>query len=366
MIGPNPLESRHLLQLVLDSVGEGIVVADRAGKFLLWNPPARHLIPAGPSDVPPEEWSRFYSLLDPETREQIATEQLPLVRALHGESVDDFEMITVDHTDHSERRISVTARPMFGEDGELCGAVAVFRDVGDRHRLLEQLHRSNDALRAYAQSVSHDLKSPLTAITGFAEALREDCQAILPHAARGHLKEIENAATRMARLIDDLLEHARLGDGWDGMVDVDLDPLLDNVLHNLAADLQGRDAAVAVERPLGTVVGHAIGLQQLLQNLLSNAVKFVPPDRQPQLHVASIADDSWFELQVRDNGVGIDPKYHQHVFDLFRRLHPNREWQGTGIGLALVKKTVELHGGEVLIDSELGRGSTFRVRLPRR
>jgi len=351
------LHDEHLSALVLDSINEGVVVADLDGRFTLWNPAATELLGMGADDVPPERWGEHYHVLDPETLDQYPSEQLPLVRAIRGESVDDAELVIWNPRTAKKVHVSCNARPLRDADHRLIGGVVIFHDVTQRRRVEKEL-------RAFAHSVSHDLKSPLTGIMGFVGMLKRVPGITGEKRAAECVAHIEAAAKRMNRLIDDLLEHARLGDEWAKLEPVRLRDVVENALVSLAREVTAAGATVAVEDGLPTVIGYRAGLEQLMQNLLSNAIKFSSRTT-PQISVGCTPDPGCWRIFVRDNGIGIDGKYLGAIFDVFRRLHTDSEYPGTGIGLSIVKKVAELHGGAVTVESSVGNGSTFWVQLPK-
>ena len=174
-----------------------------------------------------------------------------------------------------------------------------------------------------------------------------------------------DGATRMQTLINDLLAYSRVGTKPKEFVPVDTEALLQRVLHDMQTSLEAREATVVHDDPLPTVLGDAGQLGQLLQNLIGNATKFRRPEEPPrvELNVCRCADGFW-RFSVRDNGIGIDPKYFERIFIIFQRLHTKQDYAGTGIGLAISKKIVERHGGRLWVESEPGQGATFLFTLP--
>jgi PAS domain S-box-containing protein len=229
----------------------------------------------------------------------------------------------------------------------------------------EALRDSNEELEIFAQTISHDLKAPLRAMEAFAVALGEDYGDRLDERARTYLSLIADGAVRMDTLLNDLLQHARLG---RSLADdrVDLGAVVTRVLEGLSPQLTERDARVEVSDDLPVVWGHRSLLETAIQNLVTNAVKFVPEDRRPQLSIGIQTDANAHHLFVRDNGIGIEPNHHERIFSIFERLHPREAYPGTGIGLAIVKKAARLHGGDATVESTPGQGSTFWLTLPRR
>jgi len=334
------------------------VVADKSGKFLVWNGAATEMIGVGAADIEPEQWSEYYRIYRPDTNELVASDQLPLVRAMRGEVVDEQDVVV--HHDRTGRRVWLccNGRPLFDEAGEITGGVVVFRDVTERRRVERELEE-------YAHMVSHDLKAPLTGILGFAEALENEYGDRLGAPGLECLGQIQSAAKRMHNLIDDLLRHASIKDEWRHAAAVDLNEVVAGAIENLEGDINKSGAEVHVQEGLPVIGGYAAGLEQVFQNLIGNAIKFVAPGVRPRIEIGCVEEASSCKLFVRDNGVGIDPKYRRDIFDVFRRLYGRDEYGGTGIGLAIVKKITGLHRGDVWVESEKGAGSTFWLRLPK-
>jgi signal transduction histidine kinase len=251
--------------------------------------------------------------------------------------------------------------------------LAIVRDVslqkwifGEREKLITELEVKNAELERFTYTASHDLKSPLITIKGFLGFLREDAE-------RGNLKRLESdiqrigdAADKMQRLLNDLLELSRVGRVVNQSQSVDLNAMIAEVLELLHGRLYGGPLPirVSVGEHLPQAYGDRPRLLEVWQNLIENAAKFMGDQSHPHIEIgqAGTADDGLTIFFVRDNGVGIDPKFKDRIFSLFDKLDPRTE--GTGIGLALVKRIVEFHGGRIWVDSEPGKGSTFYFTLP--
>jgi light-regulated signal transduction histidine kinase (bacteriophytochrome) len=238
---------------------------------------------------------------------------------------------------------------------------ALERTAAELRRRADELERSNAELEQFAYVASHDLSEPLRMISGFVQLLSERYTGRLDADADEFIAYTVDGVERMQALITDLLAYSRVGRAVEDEP-VDLGEVIADARAALRAPITERDAEIEVGE-LPTVVGDRRELTQLFQNLLSNAVKFVPEGR-PKVQVsARRADDTW-EVGVRDNGIGIDPEQGERVFKMFQRLHGRDEYPGTGIGLAIVKKIAERHGGDVTVSPGLEGGSEFRVTLP--
>jgi signal transduction histidine kinase len=227
-----------------------------------------------------------------------------------------------------------------------------------------QLTTANEELEAFAYSVSHDLRAPLRAIAGFAQVLTDDHRVDLAPEGRSYLDKVLLATTRMDTLIQELLTYARTGRGAVRAVPVSLEPVVQQLESTFGARIAATGAAFRVLRPLATPLGDATLIGQILTNLIDNALKYCPPERVPEVTISATASGTHVLLQVADNGIGIRPEHQERVFQVFQRLHTEREYPGTGIGLAIVAKAARAMSGEVTVESSMNHGSTFTVRLP--
>ncbi|MDL2344099.1 PAS domain S-box protein, partial [Deinococcus sp. MIMF12] len=230
-----------------------------------------------------------------------------------------------------------------------------------------ELQDANRELEAFSYSVSHDLRTPLRHIVGFGDLLRKDASAsgaLSPKSER-YLGVITDAAGRMSRLIDDLLEFSRMGRQELRRGPVDLGAVVREAWKDLDPDRAGRDVAFEVGE-LPTVQGDAALLGQVFANLLSNALKYSRTREQALISVGGLQEGEEVTVTVRDNGVGFDPRYADKLFGVFQRLHRAEEFEGTGIGLANVRRIVVRHGGRVRAESLPGEGAAFHVTLPLR
>jgi light-regulated signal transduction histidine kinase (bacteriophytochrome) len=228
------------------------------------------------------------------------------------------------------------------------------------------LENKNRELESFAYSVSHDLRAPLRSIEGFSRALMDDYRERLDEDGRDFLNRIVNGAVRMDRLINDLLTYSRLGRRGVEYELVDLNELVAVIQEELAENIDAARGRVAVSGELPEVPGDRSMLLVLLQNLVGNAVKYHRAGVAPEVNISSHTRNGECVVAVKDNGIGLDTKYQQKVFDIFQRLHTEDEYPGTGIGLASAKKVVEAHGGRIWYESEPGHGTTFYFKLPAR
>lgn len=234
----------------------------------------------------------------------------------------------------------------------------------ERERLIKELEQKNAELERFTYTVSHDLKSPLITIKGFLGMLEQDARDGNIERMTSDIERIANAADRMKELLDEVLELSRIGRVVNPAEWVDLAELSRETVDLLSGPLDERGAEVDVAQDLPTVFGDRVRLREVIQNLVENAIKFLGDEPQPCIEVGWRDQDGAPAVYVRDNGVGIDPRYLDKVFGLFEQLDPTH--QGTGVGLALVHRIIEVHGGRIWVESEgIGHGTTFYFTLPR-
>ena len=254
--------------------------------------------------------------------------------------------------------------------GKPVGIWSIVRDITERKRAEEDLRELKDALEgrvaeldAFAYSVSHDLKEPLRAIEAFGSFVLEDYGDRLDEQGREYLARLAAASVRMQRLIDDLLALSRAS-RHSRPSRVDIGPILREVVEWMRPQIEGRSATVEVEERLPDVAADSTQVEQIFRNLIGNGLKFNQSER-PHVRVGFKGKEGRMGvLYVQDNGIGIEPQYHERIFGMFQRLHRREEYDGTGAGLAIVKRVVEYLGGRIWVESEAGAGSTFFVALP--
>jgi signal transduction histidine kinase len=272
--------------------------------------------------------------------------------------------------------------PVQGDDGSVLGVGSILTDVSALERARAELQQltetleeqvrqrtarlteANAELEAFSYMVSHDLRAPLRAVQGFAQALAEDAGPLLGEENRGFIDRIDHAAQRMDRLIEDLLAYGRLSRAEISSTPVPLQAALEEALQWLGPQLQASGAQVQVAPSMPAVSAHPAVLGQVLQNLLANAFKFVAPGVRPRVVVsAERRAGGWVRMTVQDNGIGIEPEDQDRIFTPFERLHGAERYAGSGIGLAIVKRGIERLGGRVGLASRAGEGSSFWFEL---
>lgn len=288
-------------------------------------------------------------------------------RVLSGEKVDYTTKVHFRST--GERWIHAVYIPTFSEDHLVDGWTAVVTDITQEkkseERLLKanaDLARANEDLNQFAFAASHDLQEPLRMITAYSQLLVKGYRGQLNGDAATSVEYITEGTKRMRALLADLLAYTQLTDtSQEALTPVDLNEVFAKTLENCKAAIDETHAIVTSET-LPTVPGYEPHFVQLLQNLISNALKY-RSEQPPQIHVFAEQQGHFWRLAVTDNGMGIDPEYHQQIFGVFKRLH-GKNISGTGIGLAICKKIVDRYAGRIWVESEPGKGATFYFTVP--
>jgi signal transduction histidine kinase len=229
-------------------------------------------------------------------------------------------------------------------------------EVRQRTARLEEV---NAELEAFTYSASHDLRVPLRHMRGYAEAILDEPSSTLSEDHQFNLRRILSCVQRMDVLIIDLLAYSRLSRDEITLESLPLDQALKDVLADQRASIEASGASIDVQGPLPRVLADSVGLRQVLFNLLSNALKFVAPGVTPRVVIRAESRGSRVRLWIEDNGIGIEPRFHEDIFVIFRRLHGVKVYGGTGIGLSLVRKGMARIGGECGVESNPGEGSRF-------
>jgi signal transduction histidine kinase len=262
------------------------------------------------------------------------------------------------------------------------GFAKIVRDITDRKIQADKVVAENDALEArvaartaelkrtteqlenFCYTVAHDLRAPLRSMHSFSTILMDDFAPVLNAEGVDLLRRIRTAATRLDSLIEDLLQFSRVERSTLPREETDMEQIVRLALDDLQTLVQEKNAEVFIQHPLPTILGNRASLLHVVSNLLTNALKFTRPNTRPELKIFAEPRDQWIRICVQDNGIGIAPAHRERIFKIFERLHDNEQYPGTGIGLAIVAKTIERLGGRTGVDSAPGHGSIFWFELP--
>jgi PAS domain S-box-containing protein len=352
-LGP---ESASVFEAIVGTVRQPLLVLDRDFTVRLANRAFRVFFGESAAEV---DGRHLYEIGD-------GLWDLPALRTLmdavvsEGRVFEDYPL-EVTRPAAGVRSLMINAR-LLSVNGEELILLAV-EDVTERDGLERLVSERTAELEAFNYSVSHDLRAPLRALDGFSRALTEDCADQLSAEGNRFLRLIRDNAKQMGALIDGLLAFSRLGRQGMSRVPVDVRRIVNTVLEDLAPDLEGRDVQISLGE-LPVCDADPVLLRQVYANLLGNAVKFTRSVECARIEVGSRTENGervWF---VVDNGVGFDMAYAANLFETFHRLHRADQYEGTGIGLALVRLIVQRHGGEIRADAAVGAGATFSFTIP--
>ncbi|MDH5760446.1 MAG: ATP-binding protein [Gemmatimonadota bacterium] len=313
-------------------------------------------------------YEAFLSYIHPEDRDAVTSAVQNSVERRAPYGVDHRVVQPNGTLRYVREQGEVTYDPSTGAPLLMVGTVHDITDARkqsqERERLIGELEARNAEMERFTYTVSHDLKSPLITIRGFLGLLQKDALAGDEVRVAKDVAMITSATDQMQRLLDELLELSRIGRIVNAEESIDLNELVSDAADLVAGRLEAAGAEVRIAPDLPMVFGDRRRIQEVFQNLLDNAAKFLGDREGPVIEIGSSGDaDGRPILFVKDNGIGIDPAYHEKVFGLFERLDQSIE--GTGIGLAMVRRIIELHGGRIWVESEgPGTGSTFRFHLP--
>ncbi|MEO5961308.1 MAG: PAS domain S-box protein [Opitutaceae bacterium] len=367
-------ELRSHLAAVVESSDDAIVTKTLDGIITTWNKGAERMF----GYAAEEAIGKPVTILIPADRAD--EEPAILERLKRGERIDHYETVR-QRKDGTLFNVSLSVSPMADARGRIVGASKIARDITDvvkarttmaeRRQELETLIAERTAslreavaqMEEFSYSVSHDLRSPLRAMQGYAQVVLEDYGDRLDAEGREYLQRIVKAGSRMDRLTQDVLNYSKIGRGSMRLELVSLDKLVTETIQQYVPTDSFR-GAIVVEYPLLNAMGHEPLLVQAVSNLLANAVKFVRKGEQPSVRVRTEARGRYVRLWVEDNGIGIAPEYQDRIWGMFERVHPKENYEGTGIGLAIVRKAVERMGGQVGVDSDGAKGSRFWIQLP--
>ena len=262
-----------------------------------------------------------------------------------------------------------SARVVYDANGRVLYYEGSLEDITERNgaeealrQTMAELARSNAELEQFAYVASHDLQEPLRMVASYMQLLQRRYQGKLDADAEEFIAYAVDGARRMQALINDLLAYSRVSSRGKPFEPIACEAALDEALANLQMAIE-ESGAVIIHDPLPTVMADATQLMQLFQNLIGNGIKF-RNEKVLHIHVSTERNGREWVFSVRDNGIGIDPQYHERIFAIFQRLHTREEYPGTGIGLAICKRIVERHGGRIWVESQPGEGSTFHFAIP--
>jgi PAS domain S-box len=363
-------DSEERFRAIFEQAAVGIAKTALCGQFMRVNPGFCQIVRYAESELLQKNWQAITHPDDIEADREY-------VSSLLSGNIQTFSLEKrLVCKDEAVRWANVTVSAMRDAKGTPQYLICAIEDISERKlvqellqesldtqtRYAQELTRSNAELEQFSYVASHDLQAPLSTIAGYAQLLEKRCHNQLDAQGNKFIRNIVNSCERMQALIDDLLEYSRVGRSEKPFDVIDCNLVFEDACANLQLAIR-QDQASVTRGDLPRVRGDSFQLLQLFQNLIGNAIKYRSSEA-PMVHVgASRQGDSWV-FSVQDNGIGIAEQYHPRIFQLFQRLHSQKQYSGTGIGLAICQRIVDRHGGRLWVESEPNRGSTFYFSIP--
>jgi PAS domain S-box-containing protein len=380
--GRGNIEADAFLATIVESSDDAIISKNLDAIITSWNRAAELMFGYRAEEAIGQP---IYIVIPPELMEEEAN---ILRRIRRGERVEHFQTVRL-RKGGTRIYVSLTISPVRDRRGRIIGASKIARDITERKRIEEELAKAKEGLEHHARnleatvaertaslqetifqlesfsySITHDMRGPLRAISGYAHVLQEDHSERLDERARDLVARMGAAATRLDRLIQDVLTYSRIAREEMPMETVSLRALIEDIVAQYP-EVQQHSKNIEIACGDERVRANPAALTQCISNLLGNAVKFVAPGQTPRVRVFCEERGENARLWVEDNGIGISAEQQKQIFGVFHRLHGPSEYPGTGIGLAIVKRSVERMNGNVGVESDPGRGSRFWIELAR-
>jgi PAS domain S-box-containing protein len=370
----DPSMTKKLLAAIVEGSDDAIISKTLDGTIQSWNGGATRIFGYTADEAVGQN---IDLIVPPELR---AEERSILAQLRRGERIAHFETERITK-DGRRLTMSITVSPILDEAGHIVGASKVGRNVSERKEaerltlearnalenanaiLEERVEEKTADLAQFSYQVSHDLRSPLRVIEGFSRAALEDYGDQLDETGRMYLERIAAGAARMDKLLVDLLEYNRLGRSKTHLESVSIHPIIEQVLATLDSSIQASGAQIQRGNETGKVLALASSLTLVLENLIGNALKFVAPGVKPRVQIVVEDIPGKWRISVSDNGLGIASEHQARIWSVFERLHGEEEYPGTGIGLAIVKRSIKNMSGTCGVESSVGEGSRFWIEL---
>jgi signal transduction histidine kinase/DNA-binding response OmpR family regulator len=368
----------RILQSILDSMSDGVIVADDEARFILVNPAAEDMLHLHKSDAPNEGWAKRHGVYLPDMVTPYPVDQFPLMQAVRGEALEGVEVFVSHSRARTGRWLSVNATPLKDEEGVLHNGVAVFHDITARKRAEEELLKAKDAAEAanraksqFLANMSHELRTPLNAIIGYSEMLQQQAEDLDQQESIPDLEKIHSAGRHLQSLIDDILDLSKIE---AGKMELFVEPFdVSALVHDVVTTIKplvernSNTLQVTCQDNIGFMRADMMKVRQVLFNLLSNACKFTEHGA-VSLEVSrqTTAGTDWMQFRVSDTGIGMNPQQMEKLFHEFTQVDASttRKYGGTGLGLAISQRFCRMMGGDIIVESVDGKGSTFLSRLP--
>ncbi len=348
---------------IVESSDDAIIGMDLSFIISSWNHGAVEMYGYSPGEI----IGKHISVLTG-PGEQVNNSRL-IERAKNGESIEHVEVEGLKR-DGSHFYVSITFSPIKNDEGNIVGISSISKDITRRKSAEDQLkdtitelQRSNNELQQFAFITSHDLQEPLRTIASYAQLIERRYKGKLDSDADEFIEFMVDGAKRMKQMIQGLLDYSRVGTKGGEFKEFESETALNYALDNLRSAISEVNAEVAYD-PLPVIFADENQMVYVFQNLIGNALKFHKTGFKPKIHIFAQKEAKGYLFSVEDNGIGLEKEYCDKIFEVFKRLHSIGEYDGAGIGLAIVKRIIDRHNGKIWVESECGKGSTFHFRIP--
>ena len=348
---------------IVESSDDAIIGMDLNFKISSWNHGAVEMYGYSSDEIIGKHIS---VLMEPD--EEVSNFRL-IRRAENGESIEHVEVKRLKKGG-SHFYASITFSPIRNEEGNIVGISSISKDITRRKNAekqlkdtINELKRSNHELQQFAFITSHDLQEPLRTIASYAQLIEKRYKGKLDSDADEFIEFMVDGAKRMKQMIQGLLDYSRIGTKGGEFREFNSENALNHALSNLGSAIGEVNAEVNYD-PLPVIFADENQMVRVFQNLIGNALKFHNARLKPKIHISARKEINGYIFSVADNGIGLEKEYSDRIFEVFKRLHSIGEYDGTGMGLAIVKRIIDLHNGKIWVESEYGKGSTFYFTIP--
>ncbi|MDQ3845477.1 MAG: ATP-binding protein [Bacteroidota bacterium] len=371
MTQPQISQSEYYYKQLIQELSAAIYTCDKQGHILFYNKAAIDLWGRKP-EIGKDLWCGSWKIYQPDGA-PLSLDACPMAIALKtGQSVRGQEIV-IERPNGVRLNVLPHPDPILDDEGNVIGAVNMLVDITEHKQTKEAnllLKEYNEKLEQFAYAASHDMQEPLRKIYTFSNLLLERNGEQLNEQGKMYISKITHSAQRMSSIINDLLDYSRNSRPDDQFIETDLNRIIEDIKSDLELLITNKEAEISCST-LPAIKAIPSQINRLFYNLIQNALKFSKKDRSPLINISvsnhlysNMDNQSFIEINVQDNGIGFDQKYADKVFNLFQRLNDKQSYSGNGIGLALCKKIVENHYGQISVQSEIDKGTCFSIKFP--